>query len=1347
MAKVGYHCSAGLSDDHNLEATTISQITSQLYSNLLTCVGAPDFAAERLDAHAGLIFSQVVKARETPASIATPVAGHAALLYLTAKKLASRETSNAAAFDDDDLVMDDSFEVAVGTRSSKGGTQVSEHENKTNDHVMHEQISCARLFSKLVDPEHASRSSNSDGSNVFISELGNMSASDIIAGRHVILNLSTFGVALQEHLVYSILDILSDTVLKTYEEERCDDGFQTVLRFLLKSFDTWINPSTAELRGLSLDLYEFFVSAALSQDALSFDSQKLFTDLLIRIWQRNGDFGQSEESPPISVRTALFQLVAKGTVSLNMYQGQVMDVIFSYFTATNHDILFDDLLSNLAIDADWLEGIAVRLYFLARLGARWPTLLRKAVYHIFDAAGQIPSCMGLACSAISEIVSSHRFSNGKYLFRSFCSQLIYTWMTEHELSEMPFQIFGYESLKELVLDNADETAAQCFLSDRHSELNLINELIETTSVELVRTRFSSSFAYIIAHDIAGDGSKQHLEANVKDLFPSKTEYVTLVREKLPEITTKILLSTSVDAGLYRSLEKKPALSYAASGLQQMLNFASDTSSQPPASQPAFRGRHLVETFERVARRAGITFNDLFRCAPFTACVRGLVDSQIPQLGSIHTRAILQRLRILCALGKESLRFRYPAELILRTVWRLLLDDACADDAVGVAHFVFDQQVRMLDTQSSWLAGSILYTLATLQTAALTQHDPLTQDSQRKRIISHHDRLRTWLIQFATGMEVHDGDPSMSMFRRLIRLCCQVRYPTNLIDDTNAVEYLLLLLDDESGAKPLLTKEYREGLICLVLQHSDRPKSGGKTSVQDISRHAGRLWQYAKCIEVPASTRSWLGAVVGTTYAFNGRHTLEMGLSKPEGQDHASKASFDDAVLASQAIIIDHLVSLLWSEHSVMASAAESALRQLTSFSSTRGNTTLLQLIPRHVFEALSLDFPTNTVQSVNRDLNAATTKMETAEKWIIDLSEQMIVQADGDSLLSALRPIIRFADFTAKVLGSLAHLFLASESAASEDRRKWLSKALRDAFVQIPSVPVETTTRLLEVVTYLLNQPMRTEKTRAERFNWLNVDFLIVINKALDAGAPTHALYFSESLPKIKPSSSRSARKSFGQCDTLVSDVSLDVLRSIYDAIGERDTVYCAERPPSMLSVLRKSDLEDDAFKSLVLHSACLDASFMMGSPDYVEHTAQMVKALGKMQLDSLVRQLVNQSRQFTDSGGDRSALSPAQRLYEWDIGVPESSHIASVTLFTAFQGLDNSSTVADFRPELEMATAQVVNTAMATATSSSENDDLLQCLALITDIQSLMSCHDLPSLRSIQVRGNASNGDHLSER
>src|SRR6202000_3016272 len=161
---------------------------------------------------------------------------------------------------------------------------------------------------------------------------------------------------------------------------------------------------------------------------------------------KNASYGNEDVPSP---RTSLLKILEVSAPANQHRMVEQLSHIFEKYVLMQHDAIFDDVVGKLPSDPDNKEGIAARLYIVSHLGARWHTVLRQAVYRVFDTVAHVPATTKLAHDCISRTCNALNLKRPRQLFKLFSPQIFYTWMSQASLSLMPFRPFGYSSLREM----------------------------------------------------------------------------------------------------------------------------------------------------------------------------------------------------------------------------------------------------------------------------------------------------------------------------------------------------------------------------------------------------------------------------------------------------------------------------------------------------------------------------------------------------------------------------------------------------------------------------------------------------------------------------------------------------------------------------------------------------------------------------------------------------------------------------------------------------------------------------------------------------------------------------------
>ncbi|KAG8630912.1 hypothetical protein KVT40_000052 [Elsinoe batatas] len=1244
--------------------------------------------------------------------------------------------------DDDDLAMGDDSDFESAPRKSTNGNsrQASQNVTIATPKDMSRTV-CGRLYTKLM-----SGLAEGEGHPLepFIEELQSMTSDEKVAGRDIICRIAELGAGLTAESAFEILDHLCEEVLqRSYAQSRSGLAKTFVVRFWAMCYDQWIFTEHSELEGVSVDIYDDCLHS-LSDQTLTLEAQVILSNILVKIWQHNDNFAQHDQhaqadaelSP--SPRSAVIRLISDGRLLAKYCLAEKIPVVFNSYAVPLHDALYDDLEKGLPNNADSVDDIAIRIAFLAGLGAECKSLLRKATWHIFDAAGQVPACIGHAVRAIQRIRQAHRFQNETAVFRLFCSQLAYTWQTDRSLSAMPFSVFGYESLQQLLKDNLAEVVAQCYLFEKVADLVLIKDELQLEEPEMIRESFITTFTYAVAHDVSQTPQNQHLankEKNLRELF-SKDELVSLIKQSLPYITAKIVLATHVDASLERVLDKRSHMEHASHSLARMKSFAQDARDFTVLLQPSFRVKHLFEFLERLARRVGLKSQDLFAGPLFVIIIRCLFDSMNECLGSLHTRSIVQKIRLVCALGDKALEQRYPADMLVRNLRPSLEDLISADDTAGIMYHVFDRGKQAMAAKSENISGvlsSALLTADTLKRACSKPSIELNSQSQLTR--TNMNKLHTWLGEYVATLEPEVHDRHKAAFQVISSSFGDILYPAEFRRDTKASTYLIALLDDSKSSRPLMEESDRSELIRTLVGNSTGAPLGDDVLQKhsSASRYAAGIWRAVKTLPLPSEVSQWLGRALGRSYSMLGPAQARRMIPLDDSDSFARPKSSAQAVQTSRYIIVRKLTELLASQSPKTASIAERALRSAIDAFRVAGDVEAIQaLLPDHIFLALDASITQSSAKwKLKDDHNALASPLDRSSSGIVSLVEKVIQLSPTEPISGSILPAVRgIESFAEAVLGPLCHLALYGGDDAAVSARQSLSDTIAHTFRGEAST--SQTKHTISVLLYLLRQPAEKEGTRMERLQWLEIDYLAAARCAVRCNMPKHALLLAEIAPRAVQHT-RSSRRSSSQASPGHADIPHDLLLSIFDIIDDPDSFYAVERAPSLDNILKRVDREADPYKSLVLHSACLDASKRSGEEADVEHSTSTLSALGSMNMNALSDILLKQSR-TDDIQTSETAIHVSRKLYEWDIQLPESNEMSSATIFGAFQHLSNSSTAYTLQSCLVQPVTQALGKLSCADLTRERATSALHALALVSDIQMLADCTSASSALALQT-------------
>lgn len=1331
------NCLAGI-DNHR--AALMQSANGKLLANLRTYLSSTDCDQTAVDT-ATQVFC-------TPQTYSSPTeehrkADHSCIIGLCAKMSICLETRREASqldVSDHDI---DMMDADPETESQRSGPRAHANDQTRPRRLVPSNVDVVAiragslLYSKIAGSVIATDEAEDDEDErltTLVNHVVSLSPQDIVSSHQVLSQLPALGVHLGTGSVETILGYLSEKVLMSYTEGRSETTICLVLDFILSHIDLCADPTNKALYNLGIDLYEWFVLTLLPSKVPSSTSsavQKRLSDLLLQLLGRNADYGQNEDLP--SVRTVIFQILRDGSGTVKKFISDRIHVIFTLFTLTNHDAVFDDLLENLPTNSDWLEGIALRILTLSSLGSRWHTLLRRSVYHIFDTAGKVVASAEHAAQSIRKMAHALAFEQPKELFKLFCSQLCFTWLSERRLQDIPYAVFGYQSLTQLLDDNQVEVYSQLALLDKSDDGRYCANLLETTEQDLLRRSIGKTVAYAISQDVsdAHMGSQSSCESRIREMFTSKVEYVALVRANVLDIVAQVWVSMQQDGSVDKSLEKRPSYQRASHALAAMKSFGSSTGPGSTSLQPSFKAKCLMDQLDRVCRRANTTISEIFNPAGFTFVFRSLISTVHPALGPLHACQTIQKLRILVAISADTVSQGYPLQALLQTLKPFLHKSQCADDTIGMLHYLYESGKDHLRQNIPLLTGSAILTLLYLKSFMNSKKDTTTQESQYRSTVSRMQGFHDWLVGYLIDSQDTASDKNRARYLSLVEACRDLVLPATMTKGNAASVVMLALLDDLQSSHPLMDPTLREAVFEFLCRNFQAPPSRTEDALADDTmsvKYAGRLWESIGKTQASTQYTYWVAVVLGRAYAATGSAVANGNRSTRPSRLRADMTAATTSDSESKLAIIAKLTKLLFDRDGEHAAIAEATLRSmLVRHTDASESLTFEQFLPADVVLALAtLDkgtSPCATSKAPNpAELERRLTNLRTAstrEVWATLLIDLLCDVANQDPVLGALSSICNKVEHLAEQLLPFAvHLALLHETDKMQVVRSTVSRICTTQFA-VQTAPNKARNRLLlESLVYLLTQAIPQETTRMDRLEWLEVDLFSAARAAVECGNAKTALFLVELMPP-QEATGRGSRRSSITAEHVSPPEGL--LFEIFKQVDDPDSFYGVERPSSLTSVVDKLDHEGDGLKALMLHSARLDASLRNAQHDDEIDSLGMVKALGVLNINSLTNMLLNQrSGQGASAGLTDTMLESARKLDQWDVASTGVEKTNTQLLYNSLRDLRNTTSTAGLQTQLHVAFQKTIANLIKTTATPSSIQASLQSLAVITEIDEL---------------------------
>ena len=1194
--------------------------------------------------------------------------------------------SNGMDEDDDAMEIDGAYD---SQDSRRGNTGSASHDLKSDSAVNFSTFSLRSsvpMYAAAISMQHQASSGNgsASASQSIVDCILALEEPSILANRHVISSLSDLGVELTESDTYRLLDVFSDTILAAYPYERSEVATGAILDIASSLVPAWTNRENKPLFELGSDMYAWYTTTALSGGVLSPNVQKRVATLLMRLCHVDVDYPWEEDVD--SVRTSLFKLLQQGSISVQFHLANRISTIFGLFVLSNHPAMFNDLQSSLPADSEWIEGMAMRLLFLAKLGSAWHSLLRQCVYYIFETAGQVPKAGRHAKRSIAELAASLKFESPQKLFNLFASQLLHTWLERNQVESLPFDIFEYESLEALIADNRDEITAQLLIRGNDEGMHTVMKALKATSRDLVVQSFAKCLAYSICWDISRPPAKpsdDSSESRLRKLAGNSDYFKSLINDRFPTVMGYFYLASTQDDVEDKWLDKKDAYKSAARALAEMKSFSCSDKMLPPGQQPSFKSKYLCDQIGRLCRRTSHDPTKPWSPSSFATAARMLLDSISPALGPLHTCLVIRKLRILISMSGDVPFYGFPLEMLVHALRSFLNDSQCADDAIGILQYLLHYGQMYLKTDLPFLCGTVTLMILQMRKHSAGRQESTTQESQHQMTVQKMQAFQSWLVKYMQKCEPSDSSVQQK-YASMVKALAQANRPGNARKGSPESGLLLILLEESISSGRLLRQADRDEAMHLLAENFEAPSSITEDCLDDddeCARYAHSIWGIIKIPHLNEAFVTWAASALGRAYAHTG--------IRPLGPSDASQRIDEidvmkfEGVARSQATIARSLCDSLLSKDRSQASIADYTLRQVVfSFRDAEEAVRFEQMLPSPIVPVIGggtfgyeprLAKTTATKLANVRTLQSLMEPNShmTMEAWVQGLSVTLCQRGADVAILPALITALQHSSGLAlELLPSIVHILLTKDLDKGQVLRSELSSAFAVYLSDDSDALLSKQRYLMQLLLYLRSQALPGESTNADRLRWLDVDWLLAAQAANRCQIPHTALLFTESISQPTHGGRRaSSRASLSQVG--IEQIPQDLLLSIFKAVEEPDSFYGVEQPATLGSVLDRLDYEADGHRSLMFRSAQTDTDLRRSHGLANLDGTGMVRSLSMLNLNSLTFALL--SRGFGTADASEELLNSARRLQQWDIMPPETISQAASSSFTALQELSRA--------------------------------------------------------------------------
>ncbi|KAM0436085.1 hypothetical protein ACHAPT_002977 [Fusarium lateritium] len=1095
----------------------------------------------------------------------------------------------------------------------------------------------------------------------------------------------------------------------------------------------WLN-DTRHLSDRVGDLYYHFIKVCLPSNMLSPRAQISMVQLLFTLLRANSDYGKDQGLD--SSRTCLLYILKNGPMSVKHAISEQIADVFDLFILKLHDEIFVDVLDSLPTDPADTTGIAFRLLVLSNLACRWSTLLRRCTYHIFETPGKIPDSTEYATRCLLNVSRTLQLDSPKALFRLFSRQLLYTWLECDPIEDIPFSIFGFSTLGDLLRSAQAEAIGLTVMRGQAEASAEVARLLGTSESDLIRKNFPTAMAYsMIFGDSNGGDVKERGEAHVKKVLGHKLFNEAMY---LDFLEVGALFFDLIDQE--NSLEKVFArfkLDYAGEIMSAIKAISHSPAELPANQQPMFKAKYLINELQKLCQYSEFQFHELWSPPVVVFIARRLLNTVHPSLGPLHACSVLRKVRILICLAGPVALESYPLEMLLNATREFIVDSECADDALGISQYLLAEGAKHLGTNPSFLAGYALSTLASLRVFLESSQSSTTQESQFKATMSKAEKFHRW---FSNYLEEYDSPMFKNLeqreaFKSITQSAARIRSSGNAERGTAESKLLLDILDDGGSEYQLLNDTSRQlalGLLCGDFSIPLSSRDDIIESDQDALKHATAVWKSCETQNLSDEYLAWAGRVVGRSFSASGGIPADI-----LRESYLARYQKIAPSNGSEMGILYLLQDLTSSTDSVTAGLAEAALRTTVSDATMMDDEALVVACQRGLSESLLQTSQLGPYRSPPSDKRAGTPASSideqavwsediTSKSWLSNLSAHLAKSVHESIMLSVLPPILgKVERFAESAFPFVVHLVLYFRINQQTSLKRQLSASIKEWLQCTAPAAKDNLKLLINTLLYLRTQEYPKESSIADRSHWLNIDYALASASASRCGMHKTALLFAE---LVSSEATRSSRRSSVAKETDMSET----LLTIFENIDDPDAYYGLPEEASLAKVLARVEYENDGPKSLAFRGAQYDSNIRLGNPIAQSDGRALVKALSTLGLSGLSNSLLQVQQNLESSPASlESTFNTARKLEIWNLPAPTSNHHA-VTVYKAYQSIHQATDIGVVRTAVHDGFSRTMSSLTAHGLNATALRKRLGALASLTELDDVLSVSDTSEMESI---------------
>lgn len=1163
-----------------------------------------------------------------------------------------------------------------------------------------------------------------------IDELLGLPDEDVLQCSMLLVDICRNDLTMSPESTLSIIERLGSIV--SQPKYQCSEvALTTCIDVLEGLHHVWLQ-DTGQLGEMVGDLYNHFVKTCLGSNIFSIRVQKSMAQLLFTLLKADPDYGQRIGVD--ACRETLLHINETGPVAVKFFISERMAQVFEFSILMMHDQIFLEVLASLPTDPENISGIALRMLVLYKLACRWPTLLRRSTYHIFEIPANIPHSAPYATQCLKEMARTLHLDSPRSLFELFSRQLLFTWLESASLADIPFSIFGFTSLTHLVSSAQSDVIGLIVMRGGSITDAGLPDLLETDETQLLESNFSTALAYSM-NFVAAQSSQQKDdvpepgEIGIKDKIGNQGFY-RAVQINFVDLVALFLDLIDQEENVEKVFSRNSHLKYASNIMSKIKGISHSSTVLPPNQQPMFRPKHVIYELSRLCQWTEFHFDDLWTPTNIVMITRKLLNTVHPALGSLHACSVVRKVRMLVALAGPVALESYPLEMLLNSTRDFLVDTECADDALGLSQYLLAEGSQYLAESPSFLAGYALSTLASLRVFLESSQASTTQESQFKATMGKAQKFHGWLSQYLVDYRSNAFQDAHqeAAFEAITQSAAQIRTSGNANKDTPEAMLLLSILADEGASARLLNNPSRRLALRLLCTDFSMPSHAFDDIIDGddgAKNYANSLWKSCKAQPLSNNFLAWAGRAIGRFFAATGEIPAGV-LQESELEKYVNQASTSTS--SSEIGIVNLLQDLTADPDSKTAGLAEAALRTAVTQAFAQDDTALVDAMQRALREPLFASSRWSPFQPAPSDnhqndvgaqhASAVWREPITSARWVSVISTHMIDTLKEESLiLAAIVPtLFKVKGFAEKSFPFVVHLLLLSELKGQQSLKRRLSEALKGWLGAAQSEAKQNIRLLLNTLLYLRTQPYPNESSIADRLHWLDVDYNVAAAAAAQTGMYKTSLLFAE---LVNTESSRTSRRSSVK---KISDID-ETLLTAFEHIDDPDAYYGVPQEASLATVLARVEHEKHGTKSLAFRGAQYDSHLRLRKSEAAHDGQALAGALGSLGLSGLSHSLLQaQHDQGTATQSFENTFRTARKLEVWNLPAPALSDDSSVVLYKVFQSLNQVQDIKSMQVALYAALAHTTKGLVEREFAASSVRSRLASLASLTELSDVLS-------------------------